>query len=72
MIQLFLSGPFIVFKNVSGSGIKYYFFVLFLRRGLMDGLEARLVSCWTRCFNLAERFIVVKAALVLSRKKVLG
>ena len=24
-----------------------------LRRGLMDGSEARLVSCWIRCCNLA-------------------
>ena len=37
----------------------------------MDGLEARLISCWTRCCNLAGRFIVVKAALVLSIEEVL-
>ena len=37
----------------------------------MDGSEARLIYCWTRCYNLEERFIVVKAALVLSREEVL-
>ena len=43
-----------------------------LRRGLMDGSGARLISCWTICCNLAGRFIVVKAALVLSIEDVLG
>ena len=43
-----------------------------LRRGLMDGLEERLISCWTRCCYFAGRFIVVKAELNLSRKEVLG
>ena len=38
----------------------------------MDGSGARLISCWTICCNLAGRFIVVKAALVLSIEDVLG
>ena len=38
----------------------------------MDGSEARLISCWTRCCNLAGRFIVMNEALVLSREEVLG
>ena len=43
-----------------------------LRRGLVDGSEARLISCWDRCCNLTGRFVVVKAASVISREEVLG
>ena len=43
-----------------------------LRRELMDGSEAWLISCWTLCCNLSGRFIVVKAELVVSREEVLG
>ena len=43
-----------------------------LRKGLMDGSETQLISCWTRCCNLAGRLIVVKAELVLPREEVLG
>ena len=45
---------------------------LILKKVLMDGSEARLIYCLTRCYNLSGRFIVVKAASVLSREKVLG
>ena len=43
-----------------------------LRRVLMDGSKAWFISCLTICFNLAGRFVVVKAELVLSREEVLG
>ena len=39
-----------------------------LRRGFVDGSEARLISCWDRCCHLEGRFIVVKASSVLSRE----
>ena len=42
---------------------------LILRRGLMYGLEARLIYCWTICCNSEGRLIVAIAALVLSRKR---
>ena len=38
----------------------------------MDGSEAQLIYCWTRCFNFSVIFIVVKVASLLSREKGLG
>ena len=43
-----------------------------LIRVVIDGSEALLISCWTGCYNVSGRFIIVKAALVLSIKEVLG
>ena len=72
LIQFLPSDTFI---NCSYSGI---FIVVvsttafILRRGLMDVLEAQLISCWNRCCNLEEIFIVVNEELVLSREEMLG
>ena len=71
-IQFFPSDPIInclyssIFLGVASSTTSI------LRRGLMDGLEARFISCWTRCCNLVGRLMVVKTASVLSREKVIG
>ena len=40
-----------------------------LSRVFMDGSEARLIYCWTRCCNLAGRFIAINSASVLSTEK---
>ena len=72
LIQFFLSDIFIncfyssIFPVVVSSTASI------LRRGLIDGSEAQLISCWTRCCNLEGRFIVVKASLVFSRDEVFG
>ena len=42
-----------------------------LRRGLIDGSEARLISCWNRYCTLEGRFTVVKAEFVFSIEEVL-
>ena len=43
-----------------------------LKGGLINGSEARLISCWTMCCNFSGKFIVVKSASVLSIEEVLG
>ena len=66
LIQFFPSSTFInclysIIVSVMASGTAFIF-----RRVLTDGPEARLIYCWNRLFNLVVRFIVVKAASVLS------
>ena len=72
LIQFFPSDPFINFLYSINFTVVVSSTVFILIRVLMDGLEARWFSCWNRCCNLAGRFIVVKAALVLSREELLG
>ena len=58
---------YLIFFLVVASSTAFILIIL-----LMDGLEARLIYCWTICCNLARRFMVVKAATVLSRDEVIG
>ena len=71
LIKNILSNPFIdcLYSSIFPVVVSSTEFIL--RRGLMDGSEVRLIYCWTRCCNLAGRFIVVNAALVMSREEVL-
>ena len=72
LIQFFLSNPFINYLYSRIFPVEVSSTAFILRRGLMDGSEARLISCWTRCCHLLARFMVVKEYLVLSREEVLG
>ena len=64
LIRFFPSDTFIdcLYSNFFMLAVSSTAFIL--RRGFMDGSEARLISCWTRCCNLVGRFMVVKAELV--------
>ena len=72
LIQFLPYDPFINFLYSSIFTVVLLCNGFILRRGLMDGSEARLISFWTRYCTLEGRFTVVKAELVLSRKECLG
>ena len=68
LIQFLPSDPFIDFLYLSIFPVVVSSTAFILRRGLMDGSGVQLIYCWTRCFNLAGIFIVLKSASVLSRE----
>ena len=72
LIQFYSSDPFIncFYSNIFPIVVSSNTFIL--RRGLIDGSEARLISCWTRRCKFSGRFVFVKKLLVLSIEEVLG
>ena len=72
LIHFFPYYPFIKYLYSSIFPVVVSSTAFILRRGLIDGLVARLISCWTRCCNLSGICIVVNSALVLLREEVLG